>query len=253
MMELDTERNLLTVLLLGSMAGLVLLGLLFFVLLGRVNVDAIDPATLPPRANIEGARSEIALDELSEFAVITHRPLFFADRQLPVIDSGEEIVEAPVVEEHVEEPTPDLNAKVAGIVITPDMKLAMVNDRNTNETLVLREGMSMEGDKAAWRIDEIRDRGVRFVTDRGEEAELELEVETRALAGAPPPPRRANQPAAEANAQPNQPVANQEQQQDAEAAARARAEEVRRRVAERRAQLRAEAERRAREQQQGDG
>lgn len=248
MIRLDTEHNLLTVLLLGGIAFLLVLGLLSFVLFGRVNVDAIDAATIPPRASLDARTPDISLDELSEFAVITNRPLFFADRRLPIINSGDEVAEQPQEEEApVEEPTPDLNAKVAGIVITPDMKLAMVNDQNTNQTLVLREGMSMEGEKAAWRVEEIRDRGVRFVTDRGEQAELELEVETRALAAAPAP-RRANQAASEPSAQPNQPAANQ----DAEAAARARAEEVRRRVAERRAQLRAEAERRAREQQ-GDG
>ena len=247
MIRLDPQRNLLTVLLLGGMAFLILLGLLFFVLFGRVNVNAIEPATVPPRASLDARTPDISLDELSEFAVITGRPLFFADRQLPIIKSGDEVAEQPQEEEApVEEPTPDLNAKVAGIVITPDMKLAMVNDQNTNQTLVLREGMSMEGEKAAWRVEEIRDRGVRFVTDRGEQAELELEVETRALAAAPAPPR-ANQAASEPSAQPNQPATNQ----DAEAAARARAEEVRRRVAERRAQLRAEAERRAREQQGG--
>ncbi|MEM1081617.1 MAG: hypothetical protein AAGH65_08555, partial [Pseudomonadota bacterium] len=168
---------------------------------------------------------------------------------LPVIDSGQEIEEAPVVEPITEEPTPDLNAKVAGIIITPTMKLAMVNDQNTNETLVLQEGMSMSGEKAAWRIEEIRNRGVRFVTDRGEAAELELEVETRALASAAPPPRRPAPQQANAEGQPSEPVSDE----DAEAAARARAEEVRRRVAERRAQLRAEAERRAREQQGGGG
>ena len=246
MIQLDTQRNLLTVLLLGGIAFLVVLGLLFFLLFGRVNVDAIEAAAIPPRASLDARTPDISLDELSEFAVITSRPLFFADRRLPIIENGEELAEAPVEEAPVEEPTPDLNAKVAGIVITPEMKLAMVNDQNTNQTLVLREGMSMEGDKAAWRVEEIRDRGVRFVTDRGEQAELELEVETRALAAAPAP-RRANQAASEQNAQPAQPATNQ----DAEAAARARAEEVRRRVAERRAQLRAEAERRAREQQGG--
>ncbi len=247
MIQLDTRTNLLTVLLLAGIAGLVLLAVLLLLLFGRVNVDAIESATLPPRASLDARTPDIALDDLSEFAVITNRPLFFQDRSLPVIDSGEEVVDVPVVEEITEEPTPDLNAKVAGIIITPEMKLAMVNDRNTNETLVLREGMSMEGDKAAWRIDEIRSRGVRFVTDRGEEAELELEVETRALAAATPQRRPSPQTAQQQQPSPSEPVNND----DAEAAARARAEEVRRRVAERRAQLRAEAERRAREQQGG--
>lgn len=247
MIPLDPQRNLLSVLLIAAIGAAVLVGLAGFLLLGRVDVDSIPPAGDGRGIDAEVRSPALDIGELSEFAVITDRPVFFEDRQLPVIETGDEDDEVEVVEVEPEEEAPELNATVAGIIITPDMKLAMVSDNNSNETLVLREGMTMEGDKSAWRLEEIRARGVRFATDAGGLEELELEVETNALAAGAPPRRRQQQdrqPQAEGNGE-------SEPDDDAQAAARARAEEIRRRVAERRAQLRAEAERRAREQQDG--
>lgn len=251
MIRIDARRNLFTVVLLGGIGLLVLIGALNFLLLGHGDVESIPPAA----AGLPGAGEARAptqdLGELERFAVITERPVFFEDRQLPVIEdeeAGDEeaLVEAPVVEE-----IPELEAQVAGIIITPELRLAMIADAKSRETLVLREGMALEGELSAWKLTEIRPRSVRFSTDGGRSADLELQVETDALAaGAPPsrPPRR-EQPLPQTADSANSPTSDTE----AQAAARARAEEIRRRVAERRAQLRAEAERRAREQQDNDG
>ncbi|MDT8450153.1 MAG: hypothetical protein RQ847_08240 [Wenzhouxiangellaceae bacterium] len=245
----DTEHNLLTVLLGGGIAALVLVGLLSFALLGRINVETIEPA--PPSVSVIDApvaQSE-PLGELSKFIGIIEKPVFFADRRLPVVEmpDGEQMAQEPGPDQSVE--VPPLKAKVAGIIITPDMKLAMVTDNDTKETLLLREGMAMAGDKSAWKIAAIRPRGVAFETETGKQQDLELEVETKALkAGARPAPRAAQAEAGQPAGEGQQPA-----ETDAEAEARARAEEIRRRVAERRAQLRAEAERRAREQQNDGG
>ncbi|MGY6555348.1 MAG: hypothetical protein ACXIUM_12605, partial [Wenzhouxiangella sp.] len=144
---------------------------------------------------------------------------------------------------------PDLKASVAGIIITPDMRMAMIRDQEANRTFVLREGMSLEGDQAAWRLDRIEPRTVSFVSVDGRSAGLELEVNTRGLT------RPASARPAAAAAPETDPAANDEidvelsEAAQGDDAARARAEEIRRRVAERRAELRAEAERRARQQQ----
>jgi hypothetical protein len=127
----------------------------------------------------------------------------------------------------------------------------MVTDQASDETLVLREGMALAGEKSAWKVAQIRPRGVRFETDDGRSEDIELEVETTALkTGAPPSTRRAAATEAPGD-QAEQPQDGPAQSADAQAEARARAEEIRRRVAERRAQLRAEAERRARENNDG--
>lgn len=248
MIRPDTEHNLLTVLLGGGIAALVLFGLLSFALLGRVSVETIEPAS-PSVSVIDAPVAQTEpLGELSTFIGIIEKPVFFADRRLPVVEvsDDEQMAQEPGPEPEVE--VPPLKARVAGIIITPDMKLAMVTDNDSKETLLLREGMAMAGDKSAWKITSIRPRGVAFETETGEQQDLELEVETKALkAGVRPAPRQAQ--AAEQDGDAGQ----QQAQTDAETEARARAEEIRRRVAERRAQLRAEAERRAREQQNDGG
>ncbi|MEX0915889.1 MAG: hypothetical protein WDZ60_08345, partial [Wenzhouxiangellaceae bacterium] len=181
---------------------------------------------------------------------IIERPMFFAERRLPVIElAGTD--DAPVDDEPEPVPEveiPELGASVAGIIITPELKLAMITDNSSNETHVLREGMAMAGDKSAWRLAEIRSRGVQFETDGGRTEDLELTVETSALQTGAPPRRQA---VANGQQQDQDAAAEQGNGEDAESEARARAEEIRRRVAERRAQLRAEAERRAREQNDG--
>jgi len=246
----DTEHNLLTVLLGGALAAVVLAGLLSPVLLGRSNVDAIEPA--PARDVLAGARTlELPeLPELSEFSAITRRPVFFADRSLPIIESpgdgdDEQLAE---VEPEPELEVPPLEAEVAGIIITPEQRLAMVTDNASGETRILSEGMTLAGDKSAWRVTGIRARGVDFESATGDVEQLELEVETDALkAGARVVQRNDD------SGQRASPGADTTDPDDAEAQARARAEEIRRRVAERRAQLRAEAERRARQQADDDG
>ena len=249
-MNLDTRRNLLSVVLIAGIALLILLALVSFLLFGRPDVDAIEATGTSGAVLDRPVARNPELAELSSYATIIERPVFFADRQLPVVElagAEEAVEEEPEPEPEVE--IPELEATVAGIIITPELKLAMITDDSTNETLTLREGMALGGEKSAWKIAEIRARGVQFQTDGGRTEDLELQVETSALKpGAQPRPRTAQQ----SEQAPDQDApAEQAGSEDADAQARARAEEIRRRVAERRAQLRAEAERRAREQNDG--
>ena len=250
-MNLDTRHNLLSVMLMAGIAFLVLLGLVAFLLFGRVDVENITPTRANDSMVDRPVSQNPELADPDQYAIITERPLFFADRQLPVIeladgsDAAAEDDPEPVAEVEI----PALEATVAGIIITPEARLAMITDNSSNRTLVLREGMAMAGEKSAWKIARIRPRGVEFETDGGRTEALELKVETAALkTGAQP--RRQTAQAAEPEQQAEAP-AEQADGEDAEAQARARAEEIRRRVAERRAQLRAEAERRSREQDGG--
>jgi len=252
-MTLDTRHNLLSVVLIAAIAALVVVALAAFWLLRAPDIDDIEPAGRTPAVVERGVARNPELAELSEYQAIVERPVFFAERSLPVMEvagAGEEIEAEPEPAAEIE--IPALEASVAGIIITPEVRLAMVTDQSSDETLVLREGMALAGEKSAWKVAQIRPRGVRFETDDGRSEDIELEVETAALeTGAPPSARRT---AAADNAQ-----ADQAQQAadapsgdaDSQAEARARAEEIRRRVAERRAQLRAEAERRSRENNDG--
>ena len=252
-MTLDTRHNLLSVVLIGAIAALAVFAGLAFLLLGGASVESIEPrAGDSPLVDRPVARSP-ELAPMDAYSAIVERPVFFADRALPVVElAGENQAEPEPELEPEPEPEveiPELEATVAGIIITPEVRLAMVTDNDSDETLVLREGMAMAGEKSAWKVARIAPRSVRFATDGGESRNLELQVETDALErGARPAPRRT---AANDNGGEQQPAPDGDNQQDAQAEARARAEEIRRRVAERRAQLRAEAERRARENNDG--
>lgn len=250
-MNLDTRNNLLSVILIAGIGFVVLLGLAAFLLFGRADVEAIAPSRTPDSMIDRPVSQNPELAELGEYATIIERPMFFADRQLPVIElaGGDEsaVEDEPAPPAEVE--IPDLGATVAGIIITPETRLAMITDNASNETQVLREGMAMAGEKSAWKIARIRPRGVEFETDGGRTEALELEVETAALKTGAQPRRQTAQATEQEPQQEDQ--AEQVGGEDAEAQARARAEEIRRRVAERRAQLRAEADRRSREQDGG--
>jgi general secretion pathway protein N len=250
-LNLDTRSNLLSVILLAGIGVLVLASLLAFLVFGRADADSIPPSGASNSLLDDPVAENPELAGISEYMAIVERPVFFADRQLPVLElasDGGETAPEPEPEPELEVDIPDLEATVAGIIIAPDVKLAMVTDNASNETLVLREGMAMTGEKSAWKLAEIRARGVRFETDGGRSEDLEMEVETSALkTGAQPSRRTASNGEQDAGESSSEPADRQE----AESAARARAEEIRRRVAERRAQLRAEAERRAREQDNG--
>lgn len=246
-MIFDPHRNLLTTLLAGIIGLLALTGLALFALLGRVNVDRIAAVGDTTVARVSVAAPETGLEPFEEYGEIVRRPVFFSDRRLPVIQIAEATEELELVAEEAPEEAvvQDLKASVAGIIITPDMRMAMIHDQGVNRTLVLREGMSLEGEQAAWRLDRIEPRTVSFVSADGRSMGLELEINTRGLTR-PASQRQARQ------VEPTQPEVAADPEERVEMDdddARSRAEEIRRRVAERRAELRAEAERRAQQQQ----
>jgi len=256
---LDARNNLLTVLLIGAIIVLGLGLAAQFALMGRANVAGIAPSGSTEVARTEVDVPETGLVELDSYDSITARPVFFSDRQLPIIElpSAEDLAaELEAQEEPVEEePVDELRAAVAGIIITPELRLAMVRDDALNKTVVLREGMSLEGEQAAWKLDSIDHRQVNFVSVDGRESLLELSINTASLTAGSSGlvPRGSEQESAPAQPGDQQP-GNQSEPSEPDVAqqsdARARAEEVRRRVAERRAELRAEADRRAQLQQQ---
>lgn len=247
----DLQRNLLTTLLAIGIGALVLAGGALALLMGRPDVEAIEPRGNTEAAQVQVDVPETGLEDFSAYSAIIERPVFFSDRQLPVVEAPGDPEQEVAVEEDEAEEIEDLDAAVAGIVITPDMKLAMVSDNQAGKTFVLREGMSLEGKQAAWKLETIRPRQVSFVSVDGRQTDLDLKVETAGLQA----PASARRPTGEDESS-EQPQAEQEQaaapqdERQASEEARARAEEIRRRVAERRAQLRAEAERRARQRQQ---
>lgn len=245
----DLQRNLLTTLLAAGIGVLVVAGGAIALLMGRPDLSAIEPQGSTEAAEVQVDVPQTGLEEFASYSAIIERPVFFSDRQLPIVEAPGDEEQMAVDEEEVEE-VQDLKAALAGVVITPEMKLAMVSDEQAGKTFVLREGMSLEGEQAAWKLDVIQARQVSFVSVDGRQTDLELQVNTAGL-DAPAPPAGTSDASQQQESQTQgEQAAQAADQRQASEEARARAEEIRRRVAERRAQLRAEAERRARQRQE---
>ena len=173
------------------------------------------------------------LSALADYVAIIEKPIFFPDRQLPEIDLGanESLAEEEATTV-VDEPAEPLRAAVAGIIITPEEKIAMVTDEVAGKVVILREGMRLTGDQSAWRLEEILDRTTRFVANDGRKSTLDLKVNTDAL---------------DTNRQTMFGVSQAAGEQP-----KSRAQLIRERVAERRAELRQRASEQAKPEKDDD-
>lgn len=237
---IDFEKNLLTTLLLGAIGLMGLIGVAFIGVYFITDVDFVDPADERAVALNPVEAPETGLLALDEYATIVQRPVFFPDRQLPVLEENQstEVVEiAPIPEPDPVEP---LKAAIAGIIITPESRIAMINDEVAGKVMIMREGMSLEGDQAAWQLQSITPRKADFVSVDGQSSALELQVYTEGLVAG-------NSGIVSKDAQSNDQASAAAVD---EAEAQSRADLIRQRVAERRAELRARAQERAEQQEQ---
>ncbi len=185
------------------------------------------------------------LGDVEQYAEIGERPLFEADRRPPPpeIDEG-----SSGGEEDLAPPEP-LDVVIGGIIVAGEMKLALLTDNKSRETMRVREGGHLEGDLADWVLASIEPRKLRF-EGGGEPVEMELQVHNETITPVAKP--IATSTATEAAENSTTRAAGS----DANASAgdrAARAEEIRRRVAERREQLRQQAaERRAQARENND-
>ena len=198
---------------------------------------------LPPEgdAAVVGAgaidRTPFKLPAETELAATQARPLFNEDRKPTPDEPPEESAPQP--------PSAPLNISLTGVVLTPDVRVAMVQDKVKNTSIALKEGMPMPGDQGGWTLTKINPRSAIFRELSGEEIEVELttavanpkaNVPARpanaTAAAAPTPPRAAPNPPTMPTTNPPAPGGGPNQQ-----------EALQRRIEERRKQMREEAER----------
>ncbi|MEO8459129.1 MAG: hypothetical protein ABI451_01255 [Dokdonella sp.] len=177
-------------------------------------------------------RSPFSLPAETKFVDVTARPLFNEDRKPTPAD-------APIAADAP--PAVPLNVSLTGVIITPDVKMAMLLDKGRNQPVALRVGMPLEGDQAAWTLIEVKPRSVTFENADNDRSEIELETTNTPLKAPPGVPQR---PASAAAQQPGKPGAgaprapmSREGRPDATAN-----DDLARRIEERRRQMREEAE-----------
>ncbi|MBS0431941.1 MAG: general secretion pathway protein GspN [Proteobacteria bacterium] len=92
--------------------------------------DTATPARLPP---LKAAPAAPGVPPLQDFANVWEHPLFSPDRK-PIAgapDSGDG--------------TSSNNLDLTGVILLPDLRMALLRDRATGRTLRIREGQSAEG------------------------------------------------------------------------------------------------------------
>ncbi len=183
------------------------------------------------------AKDDLAAPDIKPEIIdrITQTPLFREDRQ-PYVP--------PLVVENNPEDNQDvievkpLKAQVTSIIITNNNRYVMIQDQLTNERLTLKEGMPLDGEQGMWVVQNIDKRKVTFAAEGQEPVELELEVFSGALnKGA----RNQSQNNRQQATQEIKQADNNENKLTPEQLRQKKAEEIRQKIAERRAEMRAKA------------
>ncbi len=197
-----------------------------------------EPAAVPQFTGLE--REALKLEPYTEYGDIVARPVFNETR-LP-----EATVESEATGDAANANASPLNVTLTGVIITPGVKLAFVRDNVTNTVQRVKVGNPLEGEQSGWKLVELKARGAVFEGAGLGRQDLELSTDTKGASGVPV----AAAPAAPPGAAPVQPVPGQPAQPEQLAPQPnvANADEIRRRIEERRRQLREEAQRMMQEQ-----
>lgn len=168
---------------------------------------------------------------IETYAVITDRPIFNESRQ-PIIGSTESEDENEEISQVEEVDAPEV--ELAGVVITPELRVATLRLKGSADSLMALEGQPLEGDFGSWRVSTIEARSATLESAAGEKVKLELQIHDVVIDEPPEPVVKETEldqaPAEERSAGPD------------DGAPMSRAEEIRQRIAERREELRRAAE-----------
>lgn len=224
-------------LVLASACGVMVLGCLGLVLLW-----AMSPGTdIGEGESEEGTVSASvatlqSTGPLEQYAVVSERPVFNEDRRpAPVLDEedgGDDegwddvVVGAPDVQ-------------LAGIIITPSLKMATLKSPDHPQSLVAFEGQPLEGDFGTWQVSRIDERMVTLSSADGEEMQLELQVHDTEISEPPEVTKVAQRTGPAVSGDEGEAPVESVQTADETLS---RADQIRQRIEERREELRRAAE-----------
>ena len=231
----------LLLLLLGTLALWALLALVatWLGLGGRFSLHPEDLSRVEAVPVVKLAGKATQMPDMDRYAAISQRPLFNSDR-LPFVGESSGDDEA-VVEEEVLMP---LDATLTGVIkIGEDTAIALIKGNKSGESQSVKVGENLQGDLSIYKLVELEPRKAVFDGPRGRS---ELEMETFSGKGGTPSTAM-RKPAEDA------PTEDSGRPEDADSSAdnnspEAQAERIRRRIEERRRQMREEAERARAEQ-----
>ena len=211
-------------------------GALLLVALGLIVLWALPPSPDMTVDETEGLQDiEIvalaANKPFDQYEEIARRPVFNEDRRPSAVEESDDEPEL-LVEEDLDAPEVEL----AGVVITPSLRMATLKSKEHKHSLVAFEGKPLEGNFGSWHVSSIAERAVTLSSSDGREMQLELQVHNAVIKE---PPKAAG---ASAPGDDEEGVESGDAPTDEEAEQLTRAEEIRRRIEERREELRRQAE-----------
>ncbi|MGQ0800098.1 MAG: hypothetical protein ACT4NL_08315 [Pseudomarimonas sp.] len=212
---------------------------------GRYSLQPEDAEQIavPPSLRLDRAQS--ALGSLESYAVIAERPLFNADRR-PLPPEATGTAAAPVAA------SAPLDVILTSVILRGDTQIAQFTDRTSGVSQTLKVGQSLAGEQSGWKLVELAARGAVFEGPSGR-IDAELRVfdgqggEAPTAPPAPPVITESTPPPAGGEGSAENPTA---QVADEAQSPESRAEMIRRRIEERRRQMREEAARAAEKQKQ---
>ncbi|HWT15785.1 MAG TPA: hypothetical protein VN581_08385 [Patescibacteria group bacterium] len=195
-----------------------------------------------PAAPLALKRESFKLPSWGDYSIVLDRPIFNEDRKPTPVSADANADASP--DEATAKP---LNATLTSIIITRDVKLAIVKNNDTGESEVVRVGRPLAGEQNGWTLVEVSPRGATFEGQGLGRQALELAVNEQSSGVQKTAPTAVDpgRPVSPIEQPPTQPIAAAPEN---DAASQAHAEEIRRRIEERRRQLREEAERMRSEQ-----
>jgi hypothetical protein len=224
----------------NNLLGQILIGLLvFFLLLSSIQMfgwgQGIDPVVVDTENKMQlpvlpkiTKQDVVKKDDKQLMDSIIKRPVFSLTRTPFVAPEDLADTEDPVLDE-----VHELNAQLTGVVITPQGSYAMIMDGVTNKKETYKVGMPLSGEQGGWTLNSIQSRKVVFVSDDDKTAELELDVFTGTLKAGGKTDKKQTQTAIQKN------INNDSQQSRKDK--KKNADDIRKKIAERRAQMRADA------------
>ncbi len=159
--------RLLTLVLAGLCGLFLLLALALQIGLGRGYTWLLPDADANAAHALGGIdREPFKLPPETKFAATDARPLFNEDRKpTPDVPDDDAPPAAP--------PVP-LNIALTGVILTPQLHVAMVHDKAKNTSVALKEGMPLPGDQGGWTLTQVKPRSAVFKESSGDEVEVEL-------------------------------------------------------------------------------
>ncbi len=221
---------------------MILIGLIVLLAGGLLWQELSGPPELPqapPRQSDWSlpALRPLAMPPESEFESVLQRPLFNPDRKpVEIADNG--LQNGSQGGDGVNNTPPQpLEVVLRGVILLPEHRIALLEDSKGKHSMRVREGEPLKGDLSEWKLEKIHPRSARFVQTRtGREEEVKLQVY-----GKPLPATQGGKTAKNPSGKKTGETGSKSEKK--KTASGLDPEEIRRKVAERRARLRAEAAR----------